>query len=590
MIILGVWDGTPSSAALIVNGEIKFAVSEERLNRSKNAYGYPEKSIECILKKTGYKIEDIDEVAMSTSSLSPTYFYTSRNSRFSIKDYWKEQNEYWYKKFYKGEDPKYLEIFKEKIDYKNFPYDENLIENEKDANGMWKARKKHLSETLGINPNKISLHDHHTCHACYGYLMSPYRNRESLIFTMDGNGDNTNGTISYADFGKELSFISRSSNFNLGRIYRYATLLLGMRPADHEYKVMGLAAYNSERYGKEAYEIYKETLQVDGLKFKYKKQIKDHFFYFKNKLEGQRFDSIAYGLQRFTEEILTTWISNGIKHSGIKNVIMSGGVAQNIKANKCISELSSLDQLFVPPGPGDESICIGAAWLQFLKRGGKIRDIPLYTNAYFGPSYKLDEIENEINKLNLKFFEVKKVEDREVAELISKGEVIARFGDDPMEFGARALGNRSILADPRNQETITHINKLIKMRDFWMPFAPSILEERQDDYIVNPKKIDARYMAIGFDSTPLAKKHLSAGLHPFDKTMRPQIVSSIDNKKYHSLINEFEKITGVGALLNTSFNIHGEPIVGSPFDAVDTLKRCGLKHLYLGNYLISKKN
>ena len=589
MIILGVWDGTPSSAALIVDGKILIAISEERLSRSKNAYGFPEKSIEIILSKTGYKISDIDEVAMSTASLSPTYFYTSRNATFSIQDYWKEQKEYWYKKFYKGEDPKYLEIFKDKLISNNFPYDENLIKDEKDASGMWKARKKHLSETLGINENKISLHDHHTCHACYGYLMSPYREKESLIFTMDGNGDNTNGTISKAKYGQQLSFISRSSNFNLGRIYRYATLLLGMRPADHEYKVMGLAAYNSEKYGKDAYEVYKNTLQVEGLNFKYKNKIKDHFFYFKEKLEGQRFDAIAYGVQRFTEEILTNWIKNGIEHTGIRNVVMSGGVAQNIKANKCISELENLNQLFIPPGPGDESICIGAAWLQFLKKGGEIKDIPIQTNAYFGTTYHLNEIESELQKIDSNKFEFKKIDNKEIAELIAQGEVIARFGKDPMEFGARALGNRSILADPRKQETIHYINKLVKMRDFWMPFAPSILEERQDDYIVNPKKIDSRYMAIGFDSTPLARKDLSAGLHPFDRTMRPQVVTSKDNPSYHSLIKEFEKITGVGALLNTSFNIHGEPIVGSPSDAISTLSRCGLKHLYIGDFLVSKK-
>jgi len=589
MIILGVWDGTPSSAALIVDGEIMFAVSEERLSRAKNAYGFPEKSIMQILNKTGYRVSDIDEVAMSTASLSPTYFYTSRNAKFSIKDYWKEQKEYWYKKFYKGEDPKYLEIFKDKINYDEFPYDRKLIKDEKDSSGMWKARKKHLAETLGIDEKKISLHDHHTCHACYGYLMSPYRNEESLIFTMDGNGDNTNGTISKAKSGEELTFISRSSNFNLGRIYRYATLLLGMRPADHEYKVMGLAAYNSERYGREAYEIYKDTLQVDGLNFKYKNEIKDHFFYFEDKLKGQRFDAIAYGVQRFAEEILTTWIKNGMKHTGIKNIIMSGGVAQNIKANKCISELNNLNQLFVPPGPGDESICIGAAWLQFLKKGGNIKDIPIQTNAYFGPSYKNNEIKSAFEEIDLNKFTVRNVEVHQIAELIASGEVIARFGKDPMEFGARALGNRSILADPRNQETINYINKLVKMRDFWMPFAPSILEERQDDYIINPKKIDARYMAIGFDSTPLAREHLSAGLHPFDKTMRPQVVTAKDNPGYHSLIKEFENITGVGALLNTSFNIHGEPIVGSPSDAIDTLNRCGLKHLYIGDFLVSKK-
>lgn len=589
MIILGVWDGTPSSAALIIDGKVICALSEERLSRKKNAYGFPANAIQKILSENDIKASEIDEVAMSTASLSPTYFYTSRNATFSIGDYWKEQKEYWYRKFYLGEDPKYLEIFKSKINLNEFPYDESLIKDEKDSLGMMRARKKYVSEVLNISEEIISIHDHHTCHACYGYFMSPYREKESIIFTMDGNGDNTNGTISVAKPGEIFKFISRSSNFNLGRIYRYITLLLGMRPADHEYKVMGLAAYNSEKYGKDAFEKFKETLQVDGLTFKYKNKIKDHFFYFKDKLEGQRFDAIAYGVQRFAEELLTEWINNGIKHTGIGNVIMSGGVSQNIKANKCISELNNLNQLFVPPGPGDESICIGAAWLQFLKKGGKIKDIPLHTNAYFGNSFKEKEVVRELKKLDKDIFEYKKVADSYVAKLIASGEVIARFGTEKMEFGARALGNRSILADPRNQDTINYINKLVKMRDFWMPFAPSILEERQNDYIINPKKIDARYMAIGFDSTSLAKKHLPAGLHPFDKTMRPQIVYQKDNFLYHSLIKEFEKITGVGALMNTSFNIHGEPIVGSPYDAIDTLKRCGLKHLYIGNYLVSKK-
>ena len=126
------------------------------------------------------------------------------------------------------------------------------------------------------------------------------------------------------------------------------------------------------------------------------------------------------------------------------------------------------------------------------------------------------------------------------------------------------------------------------MRDFWMPFAPSILEEREDDYMINPKKINAKFMSIGFDSTLLAQEHLPAGLHPFDRSARPQIVTKKDNPKYHALIKAFEDITGVGALLNTSFNIHGEPIVCSPVDAIDTFRRCGLHHLLIGDQLISK--
>ncbi len=588
MIILGVWDGTPSSASLVIDGKLVGAISEERLSRNKNEYGFPEKSINLLLHSNGLDIKDIDRVSMSTS-LSPRYFYTSRNANFSVKDYWREQNEYWYKNFYENKSPKYLEIFKDKIDLSKFPYDQNLIKNENDVNGMWKARKKYVCQKLLISEDQISIYDHHTCHAYYGYIMSPNRDQESLIFTMDGNGDNTNGTISIGGINKELKFISRSSNFNLGRIYRYITLLLGMKPADHEYKVMGLAAYNSEKYGKEAYEVFKDTLQVDGLKFKYKKTLKDHFFYFKEKLEGQRFDAIAYGLQRYTEEILTEWISNGINHTGINNVIMSGGVAQNIKANKCISEIENLENLFIPPGPGDESISIGSAFLEYIKKGGELKNISNNHHAYISPGFSKKDIEDAISKFDNSKYLIKTVSNKHVANLLAEGHIVARFAMDSSEFGARALGNRSILADPRNQETITHINKLVKMRDFWMPFAPSIIEERVKDYLINPKCIDSRFMAIGFASTRLAKEHLSAGLHPFDRTMRPQIVRSCENPDFHELISEFEKITNVGGLLNTSFNIHGEPIVGTPFDAIDTLNRCGLKHLYIGNLLISKK-
>ena len=378
---------------------------------------------------------------------------------------------------------------------------------------MLEARIEHASRFLEIDKSKITFYDHHLCHA-YGYMTSPYRDKPSLVYTMDGGGDNTNGTVSIGMPGEKLNEISRSSNCNIGRMYRYATLLLGMRPADHEYKLMGLAAYNSEKYGKEAYNVYANTLQVDGLKFKYKEVIKDHFFYFKDKLEGQRFDAVAWGIQKRCEELLTEWVYNGIKETGIGNIIMSGGVAQNIKANKIITELHNLNQLYIPPGPGDESISIGAAFVESTKHIKSIDKIASISNGYFGPSYSIKQVENAIKNEVPKTWKVNKVNFDDVAKVLVKGDVVARFGLDNMEFGARALGNRSILADPRRPDVIHHINKLVKMRDFWMPFAPSILAERENDDMINKKGIDCRFMAIGMDSTELAKEHLPAGLHP----------------------------------------------------------------------------
>lgn len=588
MIILGIHDGHNASAALIVDGKLICAIGEERLSRDKHQYGYPAKAIETVLKFGNISPSDIDRVAMATPTLPPAYFYTQRNSTFSINDYWKEQREYWYPKLFENKDPKYLDIFSHKVNKDNFPYDESLIKDEKDHEGMLQARLKHLTETLNISKEIVSVHDHHESHAYYGYISSPYRNDNSLVYTMDGGGDNANGTVSIGEAGEPLNEISRSSNCNIGRMYRYATLLLGMRPADHEYKLMGLAAYNSEKYGKNAYDVYAETLQVDGLGFKYKNQIKDHFWYFKEKLEGQRFDAVAYGIQKRCEVLLTEWISNGIKETGIGNIVMSGGVAQNIKANKLIAELDGVNQVFIPPGPGDESISIGAAFLELVKNGMQVSDINSPSDGYFGPSHSEDSVKQAIDKHAKPDWNIRKVKPSDVAELIADGDVVSRFGLESMEFGARALGNRSIIADPRRPDVIHHINKLVKMRDFWMPFAPSILAERENDYMINPKGIDGRFMAVGFDSTELAKEHLPAGLHPFDRSARPQIVHKEDNPSYHALIKAFEDLTGVGALMNTSFNIHGEPIVGTPDDAFDTFARCGLHHLLIGEWLISK--
>tara|TARA_B100001248_G_scaffold102868_1_gene76599 strand:- start:15764 stop:17545 length:1782 start_codon:yes stop_codon:yes gene_type:complete len=589
MLILGIHDGHNASAALVKDGKLTCAIAEERISRQKNHYGFPSNAIKTVLKHSGVSINQVDKIAMSSKHLPPAYFYTSRNSKLTINDYWKEQKEYWYPKLYENKNPKYLEVLSHCVEKENFPYDESLIKNENDNEGMWKARVKYVSQQLGTDPLNISHHDHHKCHAYYGYMACPQRNKPLLVYTMDGFGDGANGTVSIGQPGEELKEISRSSNCNIGRMYRYATLLLGMRPAEHEYKLMGLAAYNSEKYGKEAYKIYADTLQVDGLNFKYKNEIKDHFFYFKDKLEGQRFDAIAYGIQKRTEELLTKWIANGIKKTGIPNLVMSGGVAQNIKANKLISESNELKYLFVPPGPGDESISIGAAYLEHIKNNKSIDKIDSVSNGYFGPSYSNDEILSEIKNQITNDYNLRDADDKMIADYISKGDIVARFGKGKMEFGARALGNRSILADPRRPDVIHHINKLVKMRDFWMPFAPSILAEREKDYIVNPKGIEARFMAVGFDSTKLAKKHLPAGLHPFDRTARPQIVHKDDNPEYHSLIKAFEKVSGVGALMNTSFNIHGESIVGSPNDAIDTFLRCGIHHLLIGDFFISKK-
>ena len=591
MNIIGIHDGHNASSCLITNGKLITAIGEERLTRNKHQYGFPFKSINKILEISNLSFKDIDRISMSTKTLPPKYFLTQRNSNFSINDYWKEQKEYWYPILIEGRKAVYTEIFKHHINEKKFPYNKKLIKNEDDHIGMWEARKEHVSQYFGIDQSKIDVHDHHNSHSAYGYCTSPlYQKKPLLVFTIDGGGDNTNATVSICNVNGEINEISRSSNCNIGRIYRAMTLLLGMRPSDHEFKVMGLAAYNTKSHAEKAYQVFAETLVVDGLGFDYKIKPKDHFFYFKEKLEGERFDSIAFGLQRRTEELICEWVENATLFTGIRDIVISGGVAQNIKANQKIIESNNVESLYIPPGPGDESISIGTGFISAINFNAKsrVKSFDLKFNPYCGSSYSDTQIENYLSTLEKTNWEFKKTTDKEVATLLSKGEIVARFSSGKMEFGARALGNRSIIADPSSQNVIHYLNKLVKMRDFWMPFAPSILKERSSDYLINKKNNLSKYMAISYESKELAYKDLPAGLHPFDKTSRAQIVCKEDNEEYHALIREFEKITGIGALLNTSFNIHGEAIVESPEDAIHTLKNSGLRYLYIGSFLVMK--
>jgi len=587
MKILGINDGHQSSAALIVDGEVVAAIAEERFSRRKNEHGYPGQAIKACLKIGGIEPQDLDHVAIATKSLPPSYFMIRRDSDFSIQDFWKEQTDYWYPKLYEGRDVSYSEVFKDKIDPANFVYDRSYIENDLDVEGMMRAREAYTSEQLGVDKARISFQDHHAAHAYYGVLAAHQYDGPRLVFTADGFGDGANASIWLSRPWEPLEEVLHTDKCHIGRMYRYATLLLGMKPAEHEYKVMGMAPYANPSYCQQAYEAYAETLQVDGLDFRYAVTPKDNFFHYRDRLTGQRFDAIAYGIQRRCEELITEWVKNGVEQTGIGHVVFSGGVAQNIKANKKVWEMDGVEDIFVPPGAHDESLSIGAAYMVHVE-ATKGKEGVVFPNAYLGTQYSTEQVGDFLKKYDGDpKFAVRRATPKDAAALLAEGEVIG-WMNGRMEFGARALGSRSIVANAGDPGVIKKINDQVKMRDFWMPFAPSMKAERADDYIINPKKLNGRWMTIGFDSTELARKEIPAALHPYDYTARPNIVHQSDNPDYHELISEFEKLTGIGAVLNTSFNLHGEPVIESPADASSTFERCGLKHLYICGWLVSK--
>jgi carbamoyltransferase len=258
----------------------------------------------------------------------------------------------------------------------------------------------------------------------------------------------------------------------------------------------------------------------------------------------------------------------------------------NVKANQRILQMEEVDELFIFPSCGDETNPIGSSLIVQAREEG-VTGIEPIDVIYWGRSFTENEIMGAIQNETPNYKVERPVNlPRKVAELISNGEIVARFsGRD--EFGARALGNRSILADPSRTDVIRIINDMIKNRDFWMPFACSIKSERADDYLINPKKMVSPYMIMTFDTTE-RRAEIAAGTHPYDGTARPQVVYRDHNQDYHQIISEFEKITGIGALLNTSFNLHGNPIVHTPQDALQVLAKYGLKFLAIGPFLVSK--
>jgi len=369
LIILGIHDGHNSGASIFVDGKLIFAISEEIITRKKNEYGFPEKSITACLRYSNINKNKIDFVAVSTKYLPPKYFMVKRNTTFKLNDYFREQNDYWFPRIYKNKKIKYLKVFKNKIiSKKKLKYIMKFIKHEDDTVGMQKARRNLISKKLNINVNKIDFFDHHECHAYYGYYGSDKFEKNIAIVTADGGGDNTNGTI-WLTSGDKLVEVYRTNICNIGRMYRYITLVLGMKPTEHEFKVMGMAGYGHENsnYYDKALKIFKDTLIINGIKFKYNKKPKDNFFYFKNKLNQFRFDTIAYAIQKYTEDLLVKWFVNISKKFKTPHFTFSGGVAQNIKATKKIIENKNIKSIFIPPGPGDESLCIGAVYCKLAR-------------------------------------------------------------------------------------------------------------------------------------------------------------------------------------------------------------------------------
>ena len=596
MKILAVTLEKCSGCAIFIDDKIVFSSSEERYSRIKSDSSFPLNSIKDGLNYTKLNGKDFDKVIICGNKISLIPSLINEYSSFSLDDQIKAMDEYWYPNLVLGQNKSFLEIFKDKINLEQFPYDTELgkkfdifkLQNpysEEDGKNVSNFFKQILSSLLEINEDKIIHMEHDSCHAAYGFYGSPIRDDNTLIITADAWGDDLSGTLSlYSKDNNEIKRVKEYNHksFQLGRIYRYTTLVLRMLANEHEYKVMGLASYYNGPMIKKVEQIFDNMLQLDGLEFIFNKNIPDIYDHLKNNLKNFRFDHIAAGLQSFAEKILVTWISNACKYYDTKSVVFSGGISMNVKANLEISKISNIENFFICGAGTDETLPIGACYNWAQMNG--VNPKPL-TSLYLGSDAKYDEKE----VLCLSEYTVKTFDSEEqILEKLLEGKIIATCRGN-MEMGQRSLGNRSIIADPRINSNVEKINNSIKKRDFWMPFAPIILSEYQDILIKNPKNLESPFMTIAFETLD-GKNKIPAAVHQADGTARAQLLKKEQNPILWNLIFKFYEKTGIPALLNTSFNLHGEPIVRTVNDGLRVFKKSELEVLWLDNHIIEKNN
>ncbi len=583
--VLGVYFGHNASVALARNGKVVFALSEERVRRIKNYTGFPSQAYELLLETClDGDPARIDLVVFPTDS-NVEYHFFLRNGRFPGGRYFD-----YYHKTEKNAIPDF--IANDDRDY-FAQYIRQDLERIKQLNGdtdLTREAFQMYRDILRIDPERFAFISHHEAHA-YSACFNLPTDDERLVFTLDASGDNVCATVNRFH-GGGLTRLSTNLRYpSLGTFYREVTAFLGMRPDEHEFKVMGLAPY-AKSYDVERVRRKFEPIAWLNEALEFESAFPTEFtrYFLLRECVYDRFDSVAGAAQAFLEDRVTEWITKWVRKTGVHKIAVAGGVFMNVKLNQRVCECPDVEDIFVVPSAADESTVIGCCYYGAVRLGGAACTIPV-RDLYLGTAYSNDEIERTLHKLGcFDEWDIRKIPDIEltIAKMLANGEVVGRLAGRA-EWGARALGNRSLLADPRNRDTVRVINEMIKGRDFWMPFTPSILAADIDRYVLNPKGVFPPYMTLTFNSTPLAREHLVAAIHPYDFTIRPQSVLEEWNPRYHQLLSHFKALTGIGGILNTSLNLHGLPNVQSPQDAVEVLKNSGLKHLALEDWLVSKR-
>jgi carbamoyltransferase len=545
-----------SSACIVRDGDLLFAVAEERISRVKHDAGFPQNAIRACLDFASVQAGQLDEVCFGWQTAGLVF-------RHDLKCY------------ATGKMPlTYLNGLNSTLHFLS----------------MWhqESGAKKFAQQFGPTKAKMRFVDHHLAHAISAYAYSGFD--DAAVVVMDGRGAWEATTIWHGRGGRLEPVLMIPFPDSVGYFYSAFTEFLGFQPNSDEWKVMGLAPYGNPGLDLSPfidlkatpYSVHTKQLMPNGTTlFAGMKTLLGPARVAESEIE-ERHKNIAYAVQDACEIAMLSVVRMAIEKTGCGNVCLAGGVALNSKANGKIAGAGVVGKMFVQPAASDDGVALGAALAPYLDNNGKLPN-KTTRHVYWGPSFDDEAIESALRTYKLRYTRTGDPASA-AAELLSQGKILGWF-QGRMEFGPRALGNRSILADPRDPEMNAKVNNAVKFREWWRPFAPSLKKEAASEYLESAA--DSPFMILTAQVRPEKRAVIPSVTH-VDGSARPQTVEKEINPLYWRLIDEFEKRTGVPVIMNTSFNLRGEAIVHTPTDAIRTFFSSGMDGLLIGSFLVEK--
>jgi len=563
MNILGIWDGHDSGAALLQDGQLLFAVNEERLSRRKLEISFPTRSIDASLAHAGLRPEQIDVVAATTSDPAKT-----------LGRIWSGSKERYYAVRRRKAPPGPLAGLTRALKYRLTEWPPGPVSRALSA----AALRRQLAR-LGLAPAALRLFDHHEAHAAAAAWASGFDS--CAVLTIDGLGDGLSATISAFRGGRLERAAVSPARSSVGVFFEHVTNLLNMRELEDEGKVMALADYAAPIADADNpllpwVRVRDGVIETEWPGHAFRPALARVHWRFPN-------EQFAYLAQRTVEHAAVALARDAVRLTGLRRIALAGGVVSNVKATRRVRLLPEVEDVFVFPHMGDGGLALGAAVVAAAGLGETLR-VDL-SRLDLGPAYDRSVIETSLRAAHLPAPGAGDLPCR-VAELLAGGRIVMWF-QGAMEYGPRALGHRSVLARPDRLDLRDRLNLALKRRVWYQPFCPSMLESEAPRLLADWTGGRNRSMTMAYKVAGEYRARL-AGVMSVDGTCRPQLVADEDSGPFADLLREARRRWDVGAVLNTSFNIHGEPLVCSPGEAVDVFLRSGADALAIGPFLVER--